>query len=507
MESALRGAPLNKTMITVSIMLATIIQAIDGTIANVALPHMQGSFNATLEQVNWVLTSFIVATAVTTPLTGWLCDRWGLKHVFLVSIGGFTLASMLCGLANSLPEIVLARILQGVFGAALVPLSQAVLLNINTKEEHGSAMAIWGVGVMIGPMLGPMLGGWLTDNYSWRWVFLINLPIGALAFAGIYRYIESVPGERKIAFDLKGFVSLSFAVASLQLMLDRGQENDWFESWETWSEFITLTVSLSYFVVHTIKAPHGHSFFEYRLLKNMNYIMGLMFIFIVGLVLFATRSLTPSMLQGLLNYSALQAGWVLAPSGLGTMIAMLVVGKLVGKFDVRYILVIGFALTAYSLFQMSSYSLEIAEKEIIWPGFLQGVGLGLIFVPLSTATFATLTPELRAEGTAIYSLVRNLGSSVGIALVQTLLIRNAQTMHASLVENIGVDKSNPASSTLANGLDLSSLQGLGLVSQEIERQATMVGYVDDFWMMFILTLVIIPLVVLIKPVARIKHRP
>ncbi len=502
----MNGKPINKTMITVSIMLATIIQAIDGTIANVALPYMQGSFNATLEQVNWVLTSFIVATAVTTPLTGWLCDRFGLKHVFLVSIGGFTLASMLCGLANTLPEIVFARILQGVCGAALVPLSQAVLLNINTKEQHGSAMAIWGVGVMIGPMLGPMLGGYLTDNYSWRWVFLINLPIGALAFWGIYRYIERVPGPRQIVFDLRGFVSLSLAVAALQLMLDRGQENDWFESVETWAEFITMAVNMTYFVIHTLKARQGQSFFEYRLLKNMNYVMGLIFIFIVGLVLFATRSLTPSMLQGLLSYSALQAGWVLAPSGLGTMVAMLVVGKLVGKFDVRYILVLGFALTAYSLFQMSGYSLEIAEKEIIWPGFVQGVGLGLIFVPLSTATFATLTPELRAEGTAIYSLVRNLGSSIGIALVQTLLIRNTQAMHATLVQNITPDKLNPASATLGPGFDLSTLAGLATVSQEIERQATMVGYVDDFWMMFILTLVILPLVLLIKPMARMKHR-
>jgi DHA2 family multidrug resistance protein len=242
-EQKVVDKPIHKNMITLSIMLATIIQAIDGTIANVALPHMQGSFNASLDQVNWVLTSFIVAVAVTTPLTGWMCERFGQKQIFLISIGGFTIASLLCGVSADLSQMVIVHILQGVFGAALVPLSQAVLLDINPPSRHGSAMAVWGVGVMIGPMLGPMLGGWLTDSYSWRWVFLINLPLGILAFCGIYQFITPKPINEKAHFDMRGFITLSVAIACLQLLLDRGEENDWFESTETWIEMTVLSMS------------------------------------------------------------------------------------------------------------------------------------------------------------------------------------------------------------------------------------------------------------------------
>jgi len=494
--------PVHKNMITVSIMLATIIQAIDGTIANVALPHMQGSFNASLDQVNWVLTSFIVAVAVTTPLTGWLCDRFGQKQIFLLSIGGFTIASLLCGVSADLSQMVIARILQGVFGAALVPLSQAVLLDINPPSKHGSAMAIWGVGVMIGPMLGPMLGGWLTDSYSWRWVFLINLPLGLLAFGGIYKFITPKPIKADAHFDMRGFVTLSLAIACLQLLLDRGEENDWFESTETWIEMLVLSLSFLVFILHTATRKVGESFFEFRLVANLNYSMGLILIFVVGLVLFATRSLTPTLLQGLMNYSAQQAGWALAPSGLGTMVAMLIVGRLVGKVDFRYLLVLGFGITAFSLWQMSNYSLEITTEDIMIPGFIQGLGLGIIFVPLSAATFATLTPELRSQGTAVYSLIRNIGSSIGIALVQTMLVRNTQVVHASLAQHIGLDRTNEVSQVLNQGFDLSNALGLPLLNAEITKQATMIAYVDNFWLMFVLTLLILPALILIKP-----HKP
>ena len=494
--------PVHKNMITVSIMLATIIQAIDGTIANVALPHMQGSFNASLDQVNWVLTSFIVAVAVTTPLTGWLCDRFGQKQIFLLSIGGFTIASLLCGVSADLSQMVIARILQGVFGAALVPLSQAVLLDINPPSKHGSAMAIWGVGVMIGPMLGPMLGGWLTDSYSWRWVFLINLPLGLLAFGGIYKFITPKPIKADAHFDMRGFVTLSLAIACLQLLLDRGEENDWFESTETWIEMLVLSLSFLVFILHTATRKVGESFFEFRLVANLNYSMGLILIFVVGLVLFATRSLTPTLLQGLMNYSAQQAGWALAPSGLGTMVAMLIVGRLVGKVDFRYLLVLGFGITAFSLWQMSNYSLEITTEDIMIPGFIQGLGLGIIFVPLSAATFATLTPELRSQGTAVYSLIRNIGSSIGIALVQTMLVRNTQVVHASLAQHIGLDRTNEVSQGLNQGFDLSNALGLPLLNAEITKQATMIAYVDNFWLMFVLTLLILPALILIKP-----HKP
>jgi len=494
MSTAAAG-PINRRMITISIMLATIIQALDGTIANVALPHMQGSLSASQDQITWVLTSFIVAAAIATPLTGWLCDRYGQKNIFLTAVAGFTVASVLCGLSGSLAEIVAARLLQGVFGAALVPLSQATLLDINPREKHGSAMAVWGMGVMIGPILGPTLGGWLTDSYNWRWVFFINVPVGALAFYGIWRYIRPVPGARKMTFDGFGFATLSLSIGALQMLLDRGEQNDWFAASETWVEAIVLALSFAYFVAHTALRPAGKSFFDYRLLKNANYVSGLLFIFIVGLVLYASRALTPSMLQSLMGYPAAVAGRVTAPSGIGTMVAMMVVGRLVGKFDLRLLLGLGFVITAFSLWQMTRYTLVLSQSDIVWPGVIQGLGLGLVFVPLSAATFATLSPEMRAEGTAIYSLIRNIGSSIGIAMVQTLLVRNTQAMHATLTEQITTV--NP--SLLDN---LATPEAAAALNGEITRQASMIAYVDDFWLMMILTLCVIPLLLLIRPPAK-----
>ncbi len=501
------GEALERRMITVSIMLATVIQAIDGTIANVALPHMQGNLSASQDQITWVLTSYIVAAGIATPLSGWLTDRFGIKRVFLVSIAGFTLASVLCGIAGSLAQIVLARLLQGLCGAALVPLSQAVLLDINPPEKHGSAMAVWGVGVMIGPILGPALGGWLTESWSWRWVFFINVPVGALAFYGIGRYIKAKPPARRTRFDAFGFVTLSIAIGALQLLLDRGQENDWFSARESWVEAIVLTTSLIYFVIHTALTPAGKSFFDYRLLKNANYVSGLIFIFLIGLILFSTRALIPTMLQGLMGYPATLAGVLLAPSGVGTMLAMLVVGRLVGKMDLRLLLFIGFAVTAVSLWQMTHYNLTMTQSEIIWPGVIQGVGLGLIFVPLSAAAFATLSPELRADGTAIYSLLRNIGSAIGIAVVQALLVRNTQLAHAGLVENLSAANPLPSSSALSAAFNLTHPSGFVALNDEVTRQAAMIAYVDDFLFMLILTLAVIPLLLLVRPPRKNQPAP
>jgi len=489
-------------MITVSIMLATVIQAIDGTIANVALPHMQGNLSASQDQITWVLTSYIVAAGIATPLSGWLTDRYGMKRVFLVSIAGFTAASVLCGISGSLGEIVLARLLQGLFGAALVPLSQAVLLDINPPEKHGSAMAVWGVGVMIGPILGPALGGWLTESWSWRWCFFINVPVGAMAFYGIGRYIKAKPPALRVRFDTFGFVTLSIAIGALQLLLDRGQQNDWFSARESWVEAIVLTISFTYFVVHTVTMPAGKSFFDYRLLKNSNYISGLIFIFLIGLILFSTRALIPTMLQGLLGYPATLAGLLLAPSGVGTMLAMLVVGRLVGRVDLRILLAIGFAITAFSLWQMTRYTLLITQTEIIWPSIIQGVGLGLIFVPLSAAAFATLSPELRADGTAIYSLLRNIGSAIGISVVQALLVRNTQLAHAGLVSNVSAANPTLSNSALAAAFKLPSATGFLALNDEVTRQAAMIAYVDDFLFMLVLTLAVIPLLLLVRPPKR-----
>jgi DHA2 family multidrug resistance protein len=489
---------LNRRMITISIMLATVMQTLDGTIANVALPHMQGALSASQDQIAWVLTAYIVAAAIATPLTGWLVDRFGMKRMFLTAVVGFTLASALCGLSNSLTEIVAARLLQGVFGASLVPMSQVVLMDINPPEKQGPAMAIWGVGVMVGPILGPTLGGWLTDSYDWRWVFFINVPVGAMATFGIWKYIRPVPATRRMQFDMFGFASLSIAVGALQMLLDRGEQNDWFSSTETWLELITMIVAVTYFVAHTVMTPAERSFFDYRLLKNRNYVTGLLFIFIIGLVLFAVRALTPTMLENLLNYPVATTGLVTAPTGVGTMLAMLLAGRLIGKVDLRLTLFIGFAFTIVSLWQMTQYSLDLSESNIIWPGLIQGIGLGLIFVPLSTATFATLSPQMRSQGTAIFSLVRNVGSSIGISMVQTVLERSTVSTHAALVERITY--ANPAwnNPIVASTYDLNHPSGAAALDAMITQQSSMIAYINDFRLMLYLCIGVVPMLLFIK---------
>jgi DHA2 family multidrug resistance protein len=491
--------PLNRPMITLSIMLATVMQTLDSTIANVALPHMQGALSASQDQIAWVLTAYIVAAAIATPLTGWMCDRFGQKNVFMASIGGFTVASALCGMSDSLAEIVAARLAQGVFGAALVPLSQVVLMDINPREKQGQAMAIWGMGVMVGPILGPTLGGWLTDSYSWRWVFFINVPIGLLAIYGMWKYIRPVPGARRMSFDVFGFATLSLAIGSLQLLLDRGQQNDWFSSTETWVETIAMIVTATYFIAHTALTPANKSFLDYRLLKNQNYVTGLLFIFIVGLVLYATRALTPTMLENLLDYPVATTGLVTAPAGIGTMMAMLIAGRIIGKVDLRLTLFVGFAVTAFALWEMAHYSLDLSQSDIIWPGLIQGIGTGLVFVPLSAATFATLNVEMRAQGTALYSLIRNIGSSIGISLVQTMLVRNTVIAHASLTDRVtsaSAAWNNPA---VSSAYDVHTAGGAAFLDGAVTQQAAMIAYIDDFWLMLFLTVTVIPLLLLIRP--------
>src|ERR1700689_4670563 len=494
--------PLNRPMITLSIMLATIMQTLDSTIANVALPHMQGTLSASQDQIAWVLTAYIIASAIATPVTGWLCDRFGQKNIFMASITGFTVASALCGMSNSLAQIVAARLLQGVFGAALVPLAQVVLMQINPREKQGQAMAVWGMGVMVGPILGPTLGGWLTDSYNWRWVFFINLPIGVIAFYGMWRFIRPDPGRRSARFDFFGFATLSLALGSLQLLLDRGQQNDWFSSTEAWIEAVVAVIAATYFVAHTVMTPARESFLDYRLLKNQNYVTGLLFIFIVGLVLYAPRRLTPTMLENLLGYPVATTGLVTAPTGIGTMLAMLIAGRIIGKVDLRLTLLVGFLVTAFALWQMTGYSLELSESDIAWPGVSQGFGTGLFFVPLSAAPFATLSPEMRAEGTALYSLVRNIGTSIGISLVQTLLTRNTVIAHASLAERVTRGSSAWNNPAVAAAFDVRNPAGAALLDGAVTQQAAMIGYIDDFWFMLLLTLLVTPLLLLIRPPRR-----
>lgn len=486
-------AVLNRPMITLAIMLATLIQTLDGTIANVALPHMQGSLSASQDEVTWILTSYIVAAAIATPLTGWFSDRFGIKRLLLASIAGFTIASALCGISQTLSEIVLSRLLQGVFGAALVPLSQSILLEINPREKQGSAMAVWGMGVMVGPILGPTLGGWLTDSYSWRWVFFINVPIGLFALIGVLVYLPELGRRKKTRFDVFGFAMLTIFIGALQAFLDRGEQLDWFSSNEIVFEAIICFVAFVFFIAHTATVGK-ESFFRYELLKDRNFITGCSFIFIVGAVMYATRALLPPMLQNLMGYPVTTTGLVTAPSGLGTMFAMLLVGRLVGRIDTRLLLFTGFGISAIALWQMCGYTLVLSESDIIIPGIVQGFGLGLVFVPLSAATFGTLDSALRPDGTAIYSLVRNIGSSIGISIVQTLTTRNTAITHASLAEHLTV-----FNAAQFNNFSTGSTAGLAAINQEITRQAAMIAYVNDFVLMLIATALVAPLILLIRP--------
>ena len=496
----------HRGMITISIMLATIMQALDTTIANVALPHMQGSLQSSQDQISWVLTSYIVAAAIATPLTGWLCSAFGRRKVFLAAVLGFTVASALCGMALNVGEIVAARLLQGLFGAALVPLSQAVLLDINPKEKVGQAMAIWGAGIMIGPILGPMLGGWLTENASWRWVFYINLPVGVLAFYGIARFLpESRPAGIKL--DVFGFATLSLAIGLLQLFLDRGEQLDWFDSYEIRAEAIGCVIAFAFFLAHTFTAI-GQSFFDRRLLKDANFVAGLLLAFIVGMVLYATMALLPNLLQGLLGYPVVYTGMVMAPRGVGTMAAMLIVGRMMKYVDARAIMALGFGLTAVALYMMAHMTLDMDSSVITTSGVIQGMGIGFTFVPLSAVTFATLAPSLRNDGTPIYSLLRNIGSSVGISIVQAMLTSGTAKAHSELASDISA--SNLFVQGLPAMLSPATAGGRAILDIEVTRQAAMMAYLADFRFMLALTLVSMPLLLLIrkaKPAPKPQPKP
>jgi DHA2 family multidrug resistance protein len=485
----------HRGMITLSIMLATIMQALDTTIANVALPHMQGTLQASQDQITWVLTSYIVASAISLPLTGWVCARYGRRRVFIVSVIGFTVASALCGMSSSLGGIVAARLLQGVFGAALVPLSQAVLLDINPPHKVGQAMAIWGAGIMVGPILGPLMGGWLTENFDWRWVFFINLPVGMFALWGIWRYLpENKP--RALPLDLFGFVTLSLAIGLLQMFLDRGELQDWFDSWEIKLEAAGALVAFAFFAVHTWTAQ-GPSFFNRELLKDRNFVTGMLFGFIVGVVLYGTMALLPLFLQTLMDYPVVYTGLVTAPRGIGTMVAMIAVGRLVNRVDVRLLLATGFGLTAFALWQMTHVTLQMDSSLIVWSGFIQGVGIGFTFVPLTAAAFATLAPRLRNEGTPIFSLLRNIGGSVGISVVQALLTRGAATSHAQLATLVA--PGNRGLADLPPMLSPDTATGLAALNLELTRQASLLAYINDFWIMMAVTLLSVPLLLLVRP--------
>jgi MFS transporter, DHA2 family, multidrug resistance protein len=489
------SAVINRGMITATVMLATLMQALDTTIANVALPYMQGSLSATSDEINWVLTSYIVAAAIITPATGWLEARFGRKPLFLTSVIGFIVTSMLCGAAVSLAQIVVFRLLQGVFGAPLVPLSQSVLLDAYPREQQGQAMAVFGLGVMLGPILGPTLGGWLTDSYSWRWVFYVNVPFGILCVLGILLFLGR-RADRPMAgrLDWLGFATLSLGIGALQLFLDRGERLDWFASPEIRLEAALCVLGFYLFMVHTMSARDP--FIDPALFRDQNFVIGIMLIFIVGVVLLATLAMLTPYLETLMNYPVLTAGLVLAPRGVGTMAAMVIAGQLLRYIDPRPLIAAGLGITGLALYLMTGFTPDVSQATLVRTGLVQGFGIGCVFVPLSTVAFGTLAPALRTQATGLFNLMRNIGSSIGISMMSYLLVRNSATEQAALVEHITPYRQ--VVRDYAHELNLATLTGRAALAQIVTAQAEAVAFIDNFKLMMFVSFLAIPLVLLVQ---------
>ncbi|KRA83118.1 DHA2 family efflux MFS transporter permease subunit [Altererythrobacter sp. Root672] len=495
----------NQFLLVIGIMTASLIQVLDTTIANVAIPHMQSSLGATPDTVTWVLTSYIIASAVAMPITGWLADRVGSRRLFIWSVAGFVVASMLCGMAQNLEEMVIFRALQGVAGAFIAPLSQSSLLDTTKPSRQSQMIALWGMGVMIGPILGPVLGGWITENWSWRWVFYVNVPVGVLCLVILLAQLPSREVVKR-RFDLFGFAMIALTLSSLQLLLDRGAQLDWFSSLESWI-YLFLIVSCSWIaVIHFATAEQP--LFDRQLFANVNFVVALVFMVVIGAVMFATMALLPPMLQGLFGYDVVDTGMVLMPRGVGVLISMQLSGLLMRKgVDARWMVSIGFMIGAWSLYQMAGWSLGVDRYHIVLSGLLQGLGIGLVFIPLQATAFATLSPRLRTDGSSLLNLTRSVGSSIGISVMVTLLTHNAQTSHSDLAAHI-----TPA---VTGMIDLSSLErfhqygeaALGVLDAEVTRQAAMIAYVNDYWLMMWLSLASVPLVLLMRRSSGPAARP
>ena len=487
----------HRLIITFCTVGATLMQALDQTIANVALPYMQGSLSATYDEITWVLTSYITAAAIMTAPVGWLASRFGRKYLFITCLVGFTVASMMCGAAQSLTQMVVFRLLQGVFGAALVPLSQSTMIDIYPVEQRGKAMAIWGVGVMIGPILGPTLGGYLTEMYNWRYVFYINLPFGILATLGLIFFMPRSFGNFNLRFDWIGFGVLSLGIGGLQMMLDRGQVQDWFTSTEVIVEAVIGGLGIYLFVVHMITAQKP--FIPIVLFKDRNFAAGLVLMFAIGTILVSSSALMAPWLQNLANYPVETAGLIMAPRGIGTMTAMMSGGRLASRFDPRKLMAGGILMLAWSMWEMATWTPDISQWTIIMTIMVQGAGLGFAFLPLQVLAFATLPPQYRTDGASLFSLFRNIGSAVGVSVTSSLLAHNTQVLHEQIGASI-----TPFNRALQGGGVISRAwnpmhpHGAALMDQLVNRQAQITAYIDDYWMMIFTTLPALALLFLLS---------
>lgn len=495
----------NYWLLIIGILAASLMQILDTTIANVAIPHMQSSLGATVDTVTWVLTSYILASAVALPLTGWLADKIGGRRLFIGSVAGFILTSILCGLAQNLEEMVIFRALQGITGAFIAPLSQSFMLDTTKPSKHPQVMAIWGMGIMIGPILGPILGGWLTESANWRWVFYVNLPIGLLSLAALIAYLPHRQ-QRARRFDVTGFLMLAIALTSLQLMLDRGTQLDWFGSGEIWAYALISAATGWMAVVHFATA--AHPMFDRSLFLDRNFSISLCFMLVIGVVMFAVMALLPPMLQNLFGYGVIDTGIVLMPRGVGILISMQLSSQLMRRgIDARPVVAIGFVICAYSLWQMAHWSLAVDQSQIIISGLIQGLGMGLVFIPLQVSAFATLPPRFRTDGSSLLNLLRSLGASIGISLMTAILGTNIQRVHQDLASHVTAATGSTIDFSTIDRFQALGDAALRLIDAEVNRQAAMVAYIDDFYLMMWITLAAAPLTLFMRKNAAPMARP
>ena len=486
----------NRVLTGVAVMAATIMQVLDTTIINIALPNMAGQLDATPDNISWVLTSYLIASAIFMPLTGYFTDRIGQKRFLLISIAGFVIASALCGMATSLAEMVLFRFLQGVFGASLVPLSQSIMLQIFPGEKRGKAMAIWSMGVMVAPIMGPTLGGWLTEELSWRWTFYINLPVGIISFLLAIRHVPDT-ATRQRRMDWLGFASLALGIGALQLVLDRGNQDDWFSSQTLIFTAFVAMASFIFFIVYTLTGKH-HPLFDLRIFRDRNFLAASLIMTTIGIGFFGGMVLQSLFLQNFLGYPTFEAGLYMAPRGLASFLVMMFVGKFVGKIPPRNFIFFGILASIAGNYLMTGFTGDITAADLILPAMLQGMGMGLIFVPISTLAFTTLPKETAAEAAGIYSLIRAVGSALGISILATYFSRSTQQTWSLLRGNI-----NPYSDALRAylaplHLGTQDAQGIALAARTVLHQAQNIAYIDSFWLATLNFVLMLPLLLLLR---------
>ena len=484
-------------LITASVGLASFLYSVDWTIAAVALPHMQGTFSATQDQIAWVITSYIVASALSIPAAGWLSLRFGRKRVFIWAVTVFLVASVACGAANSLAAEVFARIVQGLGGAFLIPLSHAIILDTYPPEEQGKAMALWGMGAVMGSFVGPTIGGYVTEYLSWRYIFYINVPFGVLALAGAAAFLPETKRDPGRRLDWLGFLSLSLGIGSLQLMLDRGGQLDWFESWEIINEACLAVLGLYLFNVHSLTAKQP--FLDPRLLAQRNFFLGLVFAFIYGFICTPPIVLMPSFLDQVRGYPIDMIGLLQAPRGIGLFVAMVIGGRITGRIDPRAPIVFGLLCLAFSSWEMSNWTADVGMWPLVWTNFMQGIGGGIILVPIQVIAFPALEPHRRTEATAVYSLVRNIGASIGVSGALALYVRTSSVMHAQLAEHV-----TPFNRALQaqgpQGWSMATTQALARLEREISLQSAVIGFTGDFRLFALVALAALPLLLFVaKP--------